>query len=84
MKNVKKHRNIKLVARGKRRSYLVWHPNFSQKLCWLWECKTNSKTHKQPVYLGLSIPEFSYSYVKQNIMKKQNDVTWINRVPLLT
>ena len=56
LENVRKHRDIKLVATEKRRNQLVSEPNyhttkwFSENLL----AKNKSKMNK-PVYLGLSI-----------------------------
>ena len=58
--NVRKHRDIKLVATDKRRNQLVSEPNyyttkwFSEKLLVIEMKKTKVKMNK-PVYLGLSI-----------------------------
>ena len=75
--NVRKHRDIKLVATGKRRNQLVSEPNyhttkwFSENLLAIEMKKTKVKMNK-PVYLGLSILEISktlmyefwYDYMK--------------------
>ena len=75
--NVRKHRDIKLVATDKRRNQLVSEPNyyttkwFSEKLLVIEMKKTKVKMNK-PVYLGLSILEISktlmyefwYDYMK--------------------
>ena len=77
MKNVRKHRDIKLVTAAKRRNQLVSEPNyrttkwFSEKLLAIEIKKTKVKMNK-PVYLGLSILEISktlmyefwYDYLK--------------------
>ena len=64
MENVRKHRDIKLVATDKRRNQLVSEPNY-HKTKWFLENllaiemkKTRAKMNK-PVYLGLSILEIS-------------------------
>ena len=62
MQNVRKHRDIKLVTRNKRRSYLASKPNnhatkwFSENLSAIEMSKIKVKTNKS-VYLGLSILE---------------------------
>ena len=77
MKNVRKHRDIKLVTTDKRRNQLVSEPNyhaikdFSENLVAIEMKKTKVKMNK-PVYLGLSILEISktlmyqfwYDYIK--------------------
>ena len=77
MENVKKHRDIKLVTRNKRRNQLVSEPNyhlikgFSENLVAIEMKKTKAKTN-EPLYLGLSILEISktlmyefwYEYMK--------------------
>ena len=77
MENVRKHRNIKLVATERRRNYLVSEPNyhttkfFTENLLATDMRKTQILINK-PVYLGLSILdlsntviyEFWYDYVK--------------------
>ena len=79
MQNVRKHRNIKLVATERKRSYLVSEPNyhttkfFTENLSAI-EMKKTQITMNKPVYLGLSILdlsktvmyEFRYDYVKPN------------------
>ena len=58
MKNVRKHRDIKLVTADKRRNLLVSEPNyhttkwFSEKLLAIEMKKTKVKMNK-PIYLGL-------------------------------
>ena len=62
MENVRKHRDIKLVATDKRRNKLMSEPDyhtikwFSEKLSAIEMKKTKVKMNK-PVYLGLSILE---------------------------
>ena len=77
MENVRKHRDIKLVATEEKRSKLVSEPNyhttkhFSESLLVIEMKKTKVKMNK-PVYLGMSILdiskalmyEFWYDYVK--------------------
>ena len=77
MENVRKHRDIKLVATDKRRNQLVSEPNyhttkwFSENLLAIEMKKAKVKMNK-PVYLGLSILEickilmyeFWYDYMK--------------------
>ena len=77
MENVRKHRDIKVVTRDKRRNQLVSEPNFhtrnwfSENLVAIEMKKTKVKMNK-PVYLGLSISEISktlmyefwYDYMK--------------------
>ena len=64
MENVRKHRDIKLVATDKRRNRLVSEPNyhttklFPEKLLAVETKKTKVKMNK-PVYLGVSILEIS-------------------------
>ena len=77
MKNVRKHRDIKLVATERRRNYLVsdasYHATkfFTEPLLAI-EMKKAQILMNKPVYLGLSIPElgkilmyeFWHDYVK--------------------
>ena len=77
MENVRRHRDIKLVATGKRRNQLVSEPNyyatkwFSGNLLAIEMKKIKLKMNK-PAYLGLSILEISntlmyefwYNYMK--------------------
>ena len=77
MKNVRKHRDIKLVTTDKRRNRLVSEPNynttkwFSKKLLAIEMKKTKIKMNK-PIYLGLSklkinktlMHEIWYDYIK--------------------
>ena len=64
MENVRKHRDIKLVTRDKRRNQLVSEPNY-HKTKWLSEnllaveMKKAKIKMKKPVYLGSSILEIS-------------------------
>ena len=84
MENVRKHRDIKLVAADKKISKLVSEPNYhtmnciSENLSIIEMKKTKIKMNK-PIYLGLSILdiskillyEFWYGYMKP---KYGNDV----------
>ena len=82
MKNVRKHRNIKLVTTERRRNYLVSEPNyhttkfFTENLFAIEIRKTQILTNK-PVYLGLSILDLSktvmyeFWYVKPNFLQNQ-------------
>ena len=77
MENVRKHRDIKLVATDKRRNQLVSEPNyhttkwFSKNLLAIEMKKTKVKMNK-PIYLGLLVLEISktimyafwYDYMK--------------------
>ena len=77
MENIRKHRDIKLVTTDKKRNQLVSEPNshttkwFSEKLL-ATEMKNTKVKMNKPVYLGLSILEFSktlmyefwYDYMK--------------------
>ena len=62
MENIRKHRDIKLVATDKKRSKLVSEPNYhtinliSEDLLIIKMKKTKVKMNK-PIYLGLSILE---------------------------
>ena len=64
MENVRKHKDIKLVATDKRRNQLMSEPNYhktkwiSEKLLAIEMKKTKVKMNK-PIYLGLSILEIS-------------------------
>ena len=64
MKNVKKHRDIKLVTRERRRNYLVSESNyhttkvFTENLLTTKMKKTQILMNK-PIYLGISILELS-------------------------
>ena len=97
MKNVRKHRDIKLVTTEEKRIKLVSEPNyqttkqFSENLLVIRMKKTRVKMNK-PVYLGTSILDiskalmcgFSYDYIKQSKKRKQNYATWILIALLLT
>ena len=90
MKNVRKHRNIKLVTTERTRNYLVSEPNyyitkfFAENLSAI-EMKKTQKLMNKPVYLGLSIldlsktvmDEFWYDYVKPKYGENTNFVIWI-------
>ena len=85
MQNVRKHRDIKLVATEKRRNYLVSEPNyhttkfFIEQLLAI-EMKNTEILMNKPVYLGLLIVELSkilmyefwYDYLKPEYGKKAN------------
>ena len=64
MENVRKHRDIKLVTKDKRRNELVSEPNYRTEK-WFSEGLLAIKMKKikvnmnKPVYLGLSILEIS-------------------------
>ena len=65
MKNIKKHRNIKLVTAEKRRNYLVSEPNyhtitfFKENLLAIEIKKKTEILTNKPIHLGLSILELS-------------------------
>ena len=83
MGNVRKHRDIKLVSRPRRRNYLVSETNnhttkfFTENLSAM-EIKKTETLMNKPVYLGLSILELSkivmyefwYDYVKPRYDEK--------------
>ena len=83
MKNVRKHRDIKLVTTKRRRNYLVSTPNyhtikfFTEKLLAI-EMKKTEILMNKPVYLGFSILQLSkilmyqfwYDYVKPKYGEK--------------
>ena len=77
MENLRKHRNIKLIATERRRNYLVLEPNFNTAKFFTENLLATEKRKTQvimnkPVYLGLPIldlsktvmNEFWYNYVK--------------------
>ena len=80
MENVRKHRDIKLVATDKRRNNLVSEPNyhaikcFSKNLAGIEMRKTKIKMNK-PIYVGMAILDISktrmyqfwYEYLKLNM-----------------
>ena len=83
MGNVRKHKDIKLVTREKRRNYLVSEPNFhTTKLFTEHLLATKMKKTEilinKPAYLGLSIIELSkllmyefwYNYTKPKYGEK--------------
>ena len=90
MENVRKHRNIKLLATKRRRNCLVSEPNyhntkfFTEHLLAIEMRKTQILMNK-PIYLGLSILdlskiviyEFWYDYVIPKYGENQNFVIWI-------
>ena len=64
MENVRKHRDIKLVATDKRRNRLVSEPNYHTTKCFsegllTIEMKKIKVKMNKPVHLGLSISEIS-------------------------
>ena len=68
MKNARKHRDIKLVTREKRRNYLVSEPNYHTKKLFTEnllaiEIQETQVSINKPVYLGLSILELSKTNV---------------------
>ena len=83
MENVRKHRDIKLVATEERRNKLVSEPNyhttkhFSENLLAIEMKKAKVKINK-PIYLGMSILgisktlmyEFCYEYIKPKYKEK--------------
>ena len=82
MKNIRKHRDIKLVTTDKKRSKLVSEPNchtinlISEDLSIIEMKKTKVKMNK-PIYLGLSILEISkilmYEFWYDYMKPKYND-----------
>ena len=82
MDNIRKHRDIKLVATDKKRSKLVSEPNYhtinliSEDLSIIEMKKTKVKMNK-PIYLGLSILEISkilmYEFWYDYMKPKYND-----------
>ena len=89
MKNLRKHRNIKLVTTERRRNYLVSEPNyyitklFTEYLLTI-ELKKTEILMNKPVYLGLSILKLSkilmykfwYDYVKPKYGEKSKIVLY--------
>ena len=69
-KNVRKHRDIKLVTIDKRRNQLVTEPNyhtikcFSENLLAI-EMKTTKVKMNKPIYLGLSILEIRKKFMSE-------------------
>ena len=90
MGNVRKHRDIKLVTKSKKRNKLASEPNyhttkyFSENLIVIEMKKTKVKMNKL-IYLGMSILdisktlmyEFWYDYIKPKYQYKAKYVTWI-------
>ena len=80
MENVRKHRDIKLVTKNRRRNQLKLNYNstkwFSEKLIVIEMKKTKEKMNK-PIYLGLSILEnsktFMYEFWYDYMKPKYND-----------
>ena len=90
MKNVRKHRNIRLVLTLERKNYLVSEPSYRTKKIFsdyllAIEIKKTHILMSKPVYSGLKILEiskivtceFCYDYVKVKYDKKANYATWI-------
>ena len=82
MKNVNKHRNIKLVTTERRRNYLVSEPNyhttkFFKETLLAIETREAQILMNKPVYLGLTILdlsktliyEFWHDYVKRKYVE---------------
>ena len=83
MKNIRKHRDVKLVTTERRRNYLVSEPNyhttkfFTENLLAI-EMKKTEILMNKPVHLGLSILELSkilmyefwYDHVKPKYSQK--------------
>ena len=96
MENVRKHKDIKLLATNKRRNQLMSEPNyhatkwFSENLLAI-EMKKIKVQMNKPVYLGLSILEISktliyefwYDYIKPKYQDDANYAIWIQTVLLL-
>ena len=87
MENVRKHRDIKLVTTGRRRSYLVSEPNyhttkfFTEHLLAI-EMKKTEILMNKPDYLGLSILDLSKILMYEFCMITQN-LKYFNFVLLL-
>ena len=90
MKNMNKHRNIKLVTTERRRNYLVLETNyhttkFFEETVLAIEMGEAQILMNKPVYLGLTILdlsktliyEFWHDYVNCNMLKLQKFVIWI-------
>ena len=90
MKNVRKHRIIKLVTKERIRNYVVSEPNYHTVKFFMEnvlaiEMRKTQILMKKPVYLGLSTLDLNksviykvwYDYVKPKQMKLQNFVIWI-------
>ena len=88
---------IKFVTRERARNYLVseanyYITNFITESILAIQIKTKQILMNKFVHLGLSILElgkvlmleFWFDYVKQNLVKKQNKVIWIETVSLCT
>ena len=85
MENIRKYRDIKLIATDKKRSKLVSEPNYhtiniiSEYLSIIEMKKTKLKMNK-PIYVGLSILEISKILMYEfwyDYMKPKWYVTWI-------
>ena len=97
MKNVRKHRDIKLVTTDKRRNQLMSEPNydttkwFSENL-FATEMKKAIVKMSKPVYLGLAIleiskilmQEFWYDYINPKYRNNEKYATSIQTVLSLT
>ena len=59
MKNVRNHKNIKIVTLKRRRNYFVSKPNFFTENLLAIEREKNKTPMNKPDYLGLSILELS-------------------------
>ena len=78
MKNVRKHRDIKLVTTERRKNYLVSEPKFFTQNLLDIEMKRGQILINKPVYLSLSILkiskivmyEFCYDYLKPKYSEK--------------
>ena len=88
MKNVRKHRNVKLVTTEKRRNYLVSKQNYYTKKFFIENLLTKEKRKTQilmnnPVYLGLSILDpsktamYEFRYDSVNPKYGENAKLWI-------
>ena len=83
MKNVRKHRDIKLVKTDHKRNKLVSEPNYytmkliSENLS-ITEMKKGKVKMKKPIYLGLSILEISkiimYEFLYDYVKRKYGDM----------
>ena len=97
MKNVRKHRDIKLVTTDKRRNQLMSEPNydttkwFSENL-FATEMKKAIVKMSKPVYLGLAIleiskilmQEFWYDYINPKYRNNEKYATSIQTVLSIT
>ena len=86
MENVRKHRDIKLVKTDHKRNKLVSEPNYhtmkliseNLSITEMKKVKVKMKKPKKPIYLGLSILEFSkiimYEFWYDYVKKKYGDM----------